>query len=320
MSDLDMKGQIKVKVDKNPLQNLWLKLVENRFAEELKLHLIKKYRLGITVRSFENYVYGNSFPLCFARALIEESGEQNIWDAVFEEAKEFCYRSTLGGKTKWVKLPKHMDSDLAYLAGALRDGYVNLEIGVVAIVQKTCEQWLKETITPIFQRLFGVGPSIYGGKALVYSYPIAYFCCAVLEHRPGQQTKWATPKILFNMPIGIKAAYVMGYFDAEGTADNKRLRIQISQSWHNASEQPPSLCDLREFLKSMGIGSSVGGPYFHNGTYSSNLIVYCKETPLNGILFFEKIGSFHPWKKKCLENLYFESKSRLARSQKPARG
>lgn len=318
MSDLDEKGQLKVKVSKNPFQAVWSKLTKECSAEKLKVRLIRKYGLGITTRSFENYVYGNSFPLRFAHALIEESGEQKIWDALLEEAIEFCYRSTLGGKTSWVKLPKDMNSDLAYLAGAMRDGYINMRIGVVAVVQKTCEQWLQETIKPIFQRLFGVEVSIYSNKALIYSYPIAYFLCAVLEHPPGRQTKWGTPKVLFDVPDVLKAAYIRGYFDSEGTSDLNRLRIKISQSWHDATMRPPSLLDMKIFLKSMGIKSSVEGPYFNNGTYSSNIVIYCKENPLNAILFFKKIGSFHPGKKRHLKKLYFKSKSRLARSQKLA--
>lgn len=191
---------------------------------------------------------------------------------------EVCYRSSRGGKTSFVKLPKTASEELAYFAGALRDGNLNSDIGRVFIVQKTSKKWLEEIIKP----------------------------------------QWETPEFIHKIPIKLKNSYIRGYFDAEGTSYFERLRISISQSWHNKNEKCKSLLDIKGFLKENNIASSVGGPYYNNGTYSTVLDVFCKENPKNGVLFFEKVGCSHPEKINSLEKIYFACRSRLADSHNPA--
>lgn len=315
---LDSKNQIKVRVKRNPLQEIWKSLTSDTSAEDLKIQLITKYKLQITPRSFEKYVYGNMFPLTFAQALIKEIRDDKYWDRIYTQMEEICFRSSRGGKTKWVKLPKEISKELIYLAGALRDGNLNLQTGRVFIVQKSCSDWLENIIVPIFKKLFNVNPEIKEGKLTVYSFPIVYFFCVVFNHPAGEQTKWTTPQILFSLPKELISTYIQGYFDAEGSSYLKRLKISISQAWFKKTEPNPSLVNIKNFLELFDIQSSIEGPYFNNGSYITCLNIFCKENPKNGILFFEKIGSNHFDKKNALQKIYEECKHRLTNSQNPA--
>lgn len=317
LSDLDVKTQLKIRADSNPLPELWKLMTAERSAQELKQDLIRKYKLGITARSFENYIYGSTFPLRFAAVLIREHGDESWWERIYESMDAACFRSSLGGRTQWVRLPKEADEDLAYLAGALRDGYLNLRTGAIGFVQKSCREWLAETVIPAFERVFHVKMRLIADRALLYSYPIVYFLCAILEHVPGKQITWPTPSIVRCWPSALKYAYMRGYFDAEGSADVKRLRISVSQSWHKRNELPPSLLDLQSMLAAMNISCKINGPYDRAGTLNSVLVAYCREKPRNGISFFRNIGSSHPEKGRKLEQIYL-SCLRLAHSQKLA--
>ncbi len=315
---LDKKCQFKIKVRRNILKKVWSTLKNKDSAEKLKKRIITKYKLGITTKSFENYLRKNIFPLRFAEVFIEEAKNEKLWDEIFREMTEVCYRSSRGGKTSFVKLPKTVSKELAYFAGALRDGNLNLNIGRVFIVQKTSKRWLKEVIKPLFKKLFGVEVKLSEDRLILYSFPVVHFLNVVFQHPPGEQKKWETPKFIHKLSAKLKNFYIRGYFDAEGTSYFDRLRISISQSWHNKKEKCKSLLDLKDFLEENKITSIVSGPYYNNGTYSTVLDIFCKENPKNGILFFEKIGCSHPEKNISLEKIYFACRSRLADSHNPA--
>src|SRR3989338_3143619 len=171
---IDRRQQLTVRVKNNPLRELWAGVVQKKRAEEMKKHLIEKHNLGITARTLETYIYRNSFPLKLVP--IFEEFDEDIWDKVYSEMQEICYRNTEGGKTQWIRLPKTLTKELTYIAGALRDGYINLEINRITIVQKTSEKWLTETIIPIFQKSFNVNSmKIKEGRMVLYSAPIALF-------------------------------------------------------------------------------------------------------------------------------------------------
>lgn len=318
IAKLDNKYQFKIRVRKSILKKVWSTLKNRNSAEKLKKRIIAKYKLGITTKSFENYINKNIFPLKFVEALIKETKNKKLWDEIFEDMIEGCYRSSRGGKTSFVKLPKTTSEELAYFAGALRDGNLNLDIGRVFIVQETSKEWLKEVIKPLFKKLFGVDVKLNEDRMILYSFPVVYFLNVVFQHPPGEQKKWETPKFIHKLPTKLKNSYIKGYFDAEGTSYFDRLRISISQSWHNKNEKCKSLLDIKGFLEENNITSSVSGPYYNNGTYSTVLDIFCKENPKNGVLFFEKIGCSHPEKINSLKKIYFACRSRLADSHNPA--
>ena len=304
MTKLDKKGQLKVRVKINPLKVFWQRLKQTHDAEKLKLKLIRKYNLNITTRTFENYIYKSAIPLKFIYALVKFTKNYQLWNSIFDEMDAVCYRCSGAGKTLWVKLPKEITAELAYLAGALRDGNLNIKIGRTFIAQKEDKAWLKQKITNIFENTFGIKPTI-DERATIYSFPIAYFLYAVLQHKPGRQTEWETPSWIFKIPNKLKRIYVRGYFDAEGTSNPKRMKIAISQGWYKR-EIAPSLVEIKKILKEVGIESSLEGPYrkVKRWSFMSNVVIYCKKNPKNGILFFEKIGTEHNNKIKNLTKIY----------------
>jgi len=320
IAELDNKNQLKLKVRNNPLRKLWNQLKLTHSAEKLKFEIINKYKLQITTKTLENYIYKNTLSLNVAKVLIDFSNSYETWNELFEDMEAISFRNSEGGKTQWITLPKEITPDLLYFTGALRDGNVNLTSGRVFIAQKSNKKWLHTKIKPIFQRLFGITPTI-DEKAIIYSFPVAYFLIAVLEHPPGKQNKWKTPSWISGLSINSKALYMKGYFDAEGTTNPKRMKISISQSWYR-NEIAPSLVDIKRFLNEIGIKSSLEGPYRRNKNWSfmSNVVVYCKENPTNGIIFFEKIGCDHSDKITSLIKIYNACQSQLADSHNPAQG
>lgn len=78
IAKLDKKHQFKIKVRKNSLKKVWNVLKKKDSAEKLKRRIIRKYNLGITTKSIENYIRKDIFPLRFAEVLIEEAKNKNF--------------------------------------------------------------------------------------------------------------------------------------------------------------------------------------------------------------------------------------------------
>jgi len=60
LMEIDRKQQLTVRVKNNPLRELWMKITQKKSAEKLKKHLIEKYKLQITTRTMETYIYRRS--------------------------------------------------------------------------------------------------------------------------------------------------------------------------------------------------------------------------------------------------------------------
>ena len=308
--EIDRKQQLTVRVKNNPLRELWMKITQKKSAEKLKKHLIEKYKLQITTRTMETYIYRNTLPLKLIP--IFEEFDKDILNKVYSEMQEICYRNTEGGKTQWIRLPKTLTKELTYIAGALRDGYINLEINRITIVQKTSEKWLTETIIPIFQKSFNVNSmKIKEGRMVLYSAPIALFLSVLFEYTQGKQLYWSAPSIILRSDKKFQASYFQGYFDAEGSIDTKRAIIRVYQSWHK-NEIAPSITHLRDILEKFGIKSNIYGPQRDEKSFISQLCIFCKENKNNFVIFNKFFGSKHPTKIEKLKEL-----SRLLAPKEP---
>jgi len=220
--------------------------------------------------------------------------------------------SGVGGVSPSVKIPTELDSDLAYLIGALRDGNLSVRSDkgdyVVEIYQKNTA-WLKEIILPICERLFDINLKLkmynraFGnyGRVRIWSKPILVFIRDVFEHPFTRNKAWNTPKVILQANTEIQKAYISGFFDTEGWLAKNFRSLAVVQSWHENDKCPP-LDDIKMILQSMGIKSSVRN---RSGKTNPNWKprYLLSITNKNGIRnFILNIGSRHPDKAENLEN------------------
>ena len=146
-------------------------------------------------------------------------------------------------------------SDVAYLAGALRDGsifYEKSSRNYKVVWYEQNEAWLRDSIARRVKVLFGKEARINEYKprqfrALVSSQAVHdYF---VREFRfVSPQVFWGTPPKIRQADDETIAAYVAGFFDAEG--DVGKWEAGFSQ------KNLESLQFIKEWLDSRGIPSS----------------------------------------------------------------
>ncbi len=198
-----------------------------------------------------------------------------------------------------------LNEELAYLAGALRDGTVIIRHGYdyeVRLAQKSYE-WL-EFIDGIFKRNFGKGGVIYDekrGASRLY-YVLRIFDKKLVEELvelfniKTPQTMWETPHLIKNASIELVIHYVRGFFDAEGglprdPAHAKQYYISFDQANLEA------LTFIRDKLIQLGYRptriTKTGGVWQFRLTRRRDIARFRNE-----------IGSWHPEKKKRLDLLY----------------
>lgn len=227
---------------KEPLQLLKQKIKVSKVAKELN---VKEN----TLREALNGVSRCSLGLLKNLTKITEI---NLWDEIFKNA------SFLGGKTftNKIKIPKEMTPELAYFAGALRDGAISACKSELVISQKS-KEWLEKRIKPILEKIFGINCNISGPRKKDNCYyikvrSVALFAIitTLLNWKKGQ---WRTPEIILQAPLEIQREYVKGFYEAEGS-DNKKGGLEISQAWPSLDECPP-LQDIKEILWKFNIES-----------------------------------------------------------------
>ncbi len=116
-----------------------------------------------------------------------------------------------------IRLGFRMKPELAYIAGAMRDGWLicvkNRPIGI-GLEQKDAA-WLKK-IARSFESLFGLKPKIVGSTLVIYSELLARYFHEFLGMPFHSQEKWGMPKAVENSGASIKKAFLEGFLDAEG--------------------------------------------------------------------------------------------------------
>ena len=144
-----------------------------------------------------------------------------------------------------VVLPSKLNAQIAYLAGAMRDGWLicvkDRPIGV-GLAQKE-QSWLREA-SLLFEANFKVKPKFFGKNLIVYSEIIALYFHKFLEMPLHSQEDWAMPSAIQHSGFGIKKAFVEGFLDAEGHIKTSSGDPQIIFYQNNSQV----LGSIRDFL------------------------------------------------------------------------
>lgn len=192
-------------------EDLFVRLPKPFLREKLK-------KCGLCRSTYFHYLSSQAVPLAL---ILASSSPDEVWT----KAISFSSRSK-----SQVKIPRFVDSELAYLVGAMRDGSISKRAGVeytLSLFQsgRGSYVWLRK-ISSILRRQFGVVPKIEadrdGHRVLVHSKPVVLF----FEHAfsmPMDQRYWDTPNLIkseLSTEIGqssqLVKGYVAGFFDAEG--------------------------------------------------------------------------------------------------------
>jgi hypothetical protein len=130
-----------------------------------------------------------------------------------------------GGNAASAKFPLRLNSEIAYLVGALRDGTISHYYGKyeVSYVQKDVRwlRFLKRLIETIFEpsnrpRIIvrtGYTPKLTFSNRVVFEY-----FKRVFDVKPGRKVDWNTPQRIKGAPLELQKSYVRGYFDADGVS------------------------------------------------------------------------------------------------------
>ena len=241
----------------------------------------------------------------------------------------------LGRKSQY-DIPKYMNPEMAYLAGALRDGAISktgTQIGTkyyIAFCNSSYE-WLQSVIKPILEKLFriNINAPFEDRKSTKYQirirkHGIVIFLSDLFEHPFGKQTEWETPNWILDAPEEIRKWYLRGFFDSEGGCGNvvKQMEKYPWQSvfyigFYGSSlgEKCQVLEDLKIILKDFEISyEPIKRDNFErrNSYKSKSNAFFFKITHFEDkIKFIERIGSSHPEK---LNNLITLSKMIAAQS------
>ena len=202
-----------------------------------------------------------------------------------------------------------LNGELAYLAGALRDGTVVIRSGYdyeIRLAQKSRE-WLK-VLNGLFARIFGRSGAIYREKRRGASGAVrTYYVLRIFDKRvvselirlfdiATPQTRWGTPDIIRRAGADIVKHYVRGFFDAEGGLPKDPTRAkQHYISFDQANLD--ALAFIRSQLAQMSYRptriTKTGGVWQFRLTRRADIMRFRNE-----------IGSWHPEKKQRLDLLY----------------
>lgn len=190
------------------------------------------------------------------KRLMEFVGE-DLWEEVYQQA------TFLGGKTftNRIKIPKKLTSELAYFAGALRDGGLSTYKSELVISQLS-KRWLEKRIQPVLKKVFSVKCKISGPRKKDNCYYIKFRSVALFALIKillnWEKGKWKTPKIILKAPLELQKEYIKGFWEAEGS-NLAKGGISLSQAWITKNECPP-LSDLVNMLQGFGIESWIRKP------------------------------------------------------------
>ncbi len=229
-------------------EDLFVRLPKPFLQEKLEKAELKR-------STYFHYLSSQMVPLPL---ILARSTPQEVW----ENAISFCSRSKPP-----VLIPRKLDSDLAYLVGALRDGSISKRVGVdyTLSLSQSGEGsyiWLRK-IASIIRRQFGVAPKIEadrtGHRIVVHSKPVVLFFEHVFS-MPMDQRYWDTPNLIKTgsaIEIGLAKGYVAGFFDAEGyvtSVETYRKTGKTKLAFYQNNRE--SLDYIRGFLAALGFRPS----------------------------------------------------------------
>jgi hypothetical protein len=156
----------------------------------------------------------------------------------------------------YVRLPTRLTPDLAYLIGALRDGYVGITKNKDYLVTYTGsdKSWL-ENINKAFRSLFGIALEMRSdSRGCRYlersSKPILHFIAGVFDHPIGKQRRWPYPSVLAIATKKNQWSHIAAIVDAEG---HIRKPTESSRTVTISQTNVPFLQTLQRCLKKLGI-------------------------------------------------------------------
>ena len=245
-------------------------------------------KLNLSENALRNITNSKSrCPLRILKILMEITS-QNLLDEVYEKV------TFLGGKTftNRIKVPKELTPELAYFAGALRDGALSTYKSELVISQLN-KDWLEKEIKPILEKIFGVKVKIKGPRKKDNCYyiklrSVALFAIikTLLE---WDKLMWKTPSIILKAPLEYQKEYVRGFWDAEGS-NEKDGGVVLYQAWPSTNECPP-LSDIAWMLRKINIDSWFRKP--QKGTNKPVHVLYIPKRYKQ--LFFATLKPFYQY-------------------------
>jgi intein/homing endonuclease len=265
---------------------------------------------GINRVTLSGYPKGRSIPLSIVSKL-HPSREFYMFPDV-----RFC--AGRGGSMNYVRIPTQLTSELAYLIGALRDGYVgitkNKDYFVTYIGSN--QQWLSN-INKRFLAIFGISLKFREGRPGCYYLerslkPILYFINYLFDHPLGDQKEWLYPKILTRASEQHQWAHIAGIVDAEG---HLRQPHEASKSTTISQTNILFTETLQRVFRNLGVETTT---YPDKRRENALFIKILAESRITFLSHYVQ-HSQHPTKKKQAQRLLtFFSKKPPRKTQAPS--
>jgi hypothetical protein len=144
------------------------------------------------------------------------------------------------GMSPIIRIPEKINSDFAFLLGAIRDGGIHYDMNNNAYkihFEEQNKQYLKQEIQSRLKKVFGLETHITlrpdGVHQIQFASKPIYLLLAKCFGMREIQQFWNTPILIKNAPLSLQKAYIRGFFDAEGTFEH------LYHSWFSNTECPP---------------------------------------------------------------------------------
>jgi len=220
------------------------------------------------------------------------------------DLKIIVYGGGTKGKSKAIKVPKEVDEDLAYLAGAIiSDGYLCRN----AINISCFEEGFREAVLSKLIKKFGKAEAYYNkNRVYVCNLFVPFFFNKVFGIPYGKKHDIAkVPKIIFKSDNKIIRSFMKGLFDGDGSC---KSGLSYKTNSKRLAEE------LTYLLTRIGIYSKIN---FENKKYRVIIPSIYEEKYFNKIGFNNKSKS--SYLKKLLDKKYSDAKSYIRSGRIPAK-
>lgn len=224
-----------------------------------------------------------------------------------------------------ISIPDYINPELAYLAGALRDGTISkteTRIGTKYYIAycNTSYSWLRNVIKPLIEKTFQIqiGEPLIDRKPTKFQirtkkHGLVIYLADLFGHPFGKQSNWKTPPWILNAPKGIKKWYIRGFFDSEGGCGNV-IKQRKKYPWQSTffigfyASSPGNTChvlnDISKLLSEFNIESKPTEKEKHSWKKRTVYLYKTKQNcfllrirdPKEKMKFIKRIGSSHPEK------------------------
>ncbi len=197
--------------------------------------------------------------------------------------------------SKAVSIPLELNDDVAYLAGAMRDGcLIQVKERIIGIALVPGDKSWEGTLASLLEKTFGLSPKKYGDNLVLYNGAVGCFFNGFLGMPLHSQASWETPKPVLDAALETKRHYIAGFFDAEGccfSKGNDKRIIFYQNNWI-------SLYEIKEMLGALGVEC---GEIVRDKRTRNRRITISKRNSLKR--FVAVVPSRHPRKREKLVKL-----------------